>query len=89
MYRILADEGTSTERRWQRRHVKQVKPRLCATPQNQVLTWDIAELRVPQKGEFYYCNTVMDVFSRYVVGWMLGRREREEVAGQRIAETAT
>jgi len=89
MYRILAEKGELRERRRQRRHPKRVKPRLCATRSNEVWTWDITKLRGPRKGELYYLYTVLDIFSRYVVGWMLARRESAELARQLIAETAT
>jgi putative transposase len=73
------------ERRQQRCHPKRVKPELRATGQNQVWSWDITQLRGP--GCFYYLYTIIDVFSRYVVGWMIAQRESSELAEKLIAET--
>jgi putative transposase len=87
MYRILAEHDEAHERRNQRRHPVHNKPELVATGPNQVWSWDITELRGPSKGVYYYLYTIIDVFSRYVVGWMLADRESAELAHQLIAET--
>jgi putative transposase len=85
MYRILEERDEVRERRKQRRHPKQVKPELRATGPKQVWTWDITQLR--GAGRFYYLYTIIDVFSRYVVGWMIANQESGELARQLIAET--
>ena len=86
MYRILAEHGEVSERRRQRSHPQRVKPELRARGPNQVWSWDITQLKGPGK-QIYYLYTIIDIFSRYVPGWMLARRERGELAEQLIAET--
>ena len=86
MYRILAEHGEVCERRNQRRHPNSPKPELRATGSNQVWSWDITKLRGPN-GIFYYLYTIIDVFSRYGVGWMIANREAAELAEALIAET--
>lgn len=85
MYRILEEHDEVRERRRQRRHVKRVKPELRATSPNQVWSWDITQLEGP--GCFYYLYTIIDVFSRYLVGWMIATRESGELAEKLIGET--
>ena len=85
MYRVLGEHDEVRERRRQRRHPKRVKPELRATGPNQVWSWDITQLR--GYGGFYYLYTIMDVFSRYVIGWMIAKRESGELAEKLIAET--
>jgi putative transposase len=85
MYRILEAHDEVCERRKQRRHPKRVKPELRATGPRQVWTWDITQLKGP--GRFYYLYTIIDVFSRYVVGWMIANQESGELARQLIAQT--
>lgn len=85
MYRILEEHDEVRERRKQRRHPKRVKPELRATGPRQVWSWDITQLRGP--GGYYYLYTIIDVFSRYVVGWMIANQESAELARQLIAET--
>ena len=87
MYRILEEEDEVRERRRQSRHPKRVKPSLRAMGPNQVWSWDITKFRGVIKGELYYLYTVLDIFSRYVVGWMLADCESEDLACQLIAET--
>ena len=86
MYRILAEYGEVHERRHQRRHPDSPKPELRATGPNQVWSWDITKLRGP-KGIFYYLYTIIDVFSRYGVGWMIADREAAELAETLISKT--
>jgi transposase-like protein len=77
MYRILAASGQSDERRNQLIHPAHVKPELLATGPNQVWTWDITRLRGSLKWQFFYLYVLIDIFSRYVVGWLVaGARER-------------
>ena len=87
MYRILEEEDEVRERRRQSRHPKRAKPRLRATGPNQVWSWDITKLRGVNKGESYFLYTILDIFSRYVVGWMLADREGEDLACQLIGES--
>ena len=87
MYRILAEHHEVRERRVLRRHPVYQKPELLATGANQVWSWDISSLRGTHKWEHYALYTVLDIFSRYVVGWMIAEVESSELAKQLIAET--
>lgn len=87
MYRILEANDESRERRAQRRHVVYKKPELLATAPNQLWSWDITKLLGPAKWTYYYLYVILDVFSRYVVGWMVAHRESAELAERLIAET--
>lgn len=87
MYRILAEHDEVRERRNQLRHPDYAKPELLATGPNQLWSWDITKLRGPSKGIYYYLYEILDVYSRYVVGWMIADRESAELAEQLIAET--
>ena len=71
MYRILAEHAEVRERRNQLRHPAYHKPELLATGPNQVWSWDITKLRGPSKGVYYYLYVIIDIYSRYVVGWMI------------------
>ena len=82
MYRILDAHGEVRERRNQLRHPKYKRPELLATGPNQVWSWDITKLRAQQKWTYYYLYVLLDIFSRYVVGWMLSHRESGELAAQ-------
>lgn len=75
MYRVLQAAGEVTERRPQRRHPHREPPRLVATAPNQVWTWDITRLAGPRKWVTYALYVVLDLFSRYVVAWMVAARE--------------
>jgi putative transposase len=86
-YRILASNNEVCERRAQRRHVQYNKPELMATAPNQVYTWDITKLKGPAKWVYYYLYVVLDIFSRYVVGWMLATRESGDLAKQLLEQT--
>src|SRR3990172_1146313 len=70
MYRILSAHGEVRERRNQLRHPNYRKPELLAEGPNQVLSWDITKLRGPVKWSYYYLYVILDIFSRYVTGWM-------------------
>jgi putative transposase len=87
MYRILADAGQVRERRDQLRHPAYSKPELLATSANQVWSWDITKLKGPVKWTYYYLYVILDIFSRYVVGWMVATRESAELAKRLINET--
>ena len=80
MYRILEENGEVRERRNQLRHPNYQKPELLAEAPNQVWSWDITKLRGPVKWTYYYLYVILDIFSRYVSGWMLARRESAELA---------
>ena len=87
MYRILEEHGEVRERRNQRRHPNYTKPELLAEAPNQVWSWDITKLRGPVKWTYYYLYVILDIFSRYVVGWMLAHRESAALAQRLIAES--
>ncbi len=88
MYRILAARKEVRERRNQLRHPNYKKPELLATAPNQVWSWDITKLLGPVKWTYYYLYVILDIFSRYVVGWMLALHESARLAKRLIAETA-
>lgn len=87
MYRILQADGATRERRDQLTHPLYRKPELLATAPNQLWSWDITKLRGPVKWTYFYLYVILDVFSRYVVGWMVAPREGAELAAKLIAET--
>lgn len=87
MYRILAENGEVRERRNQLRHPNYAKPELLATAPNQLWSWDITKLLGPSKWTYYYLYVILDVFSRYVVGWMIAERESAALAEELITET--
>jgi putative transposase len=84
MYRVLAENSLLRERRDQLRHPAHPAPQILATRPNELWSWDITKLLGPAKWTYFYLYVVMDVFSRYVVGWMIaGCCEREAIqAGQ-------
>ena len=75
MYRILEGEGELRERRDQLVHPAYTKPELLATGPNQLWSWDITKLLGPAKWTYFYLYVILDVFSRYVVGWMVANGE--------------
>lgn len=87
-YRLLRAHGEVRERRDQLRRQRHAVPRLEAQRPNQVWTWDITKLRGPRPGELYFLYVVLDLFSRYVVGWMLARQESARLAVKLFQETA-
>lgn len=87
MYRILEQAGELRERRDQLRHPNYQKPQLLATSPNQVWSWDITKLLGPVKWTYFYLYVILDIFSRYVVGWMVAERESAELAKRLIGET--
>lgn len=87
-YRVLAELGESKERRNQRLPHTYVKPSLTATAPNQVWTWDITKLATLEKGIFLHVYVIIDLFSRYVVGWMVAAKECKHLAAQLFAEAA-
>ncbi len=87
MYRYLAANGEAKERRNQLRHPNYQKPELLAEAPNQVWSWDITKLRGPAKWTYFYLYVILDIFSRYVVGWMVAYRESATLAKRLISET--
>jgi putative transposase len=87
MYRLLQASGAVRERRDQLVHPPYRKPELLATGPNQLWSWDITKLRGPVKWTYFYLYVILDVFSRYVVGWMLADQESAELAKRLIGET--
>ena len=87
MYRILEAHQEVRERRDQLRHPRYSAPQLLATGPNQLWSWDITKLLGPAKWTYFYLYVILDVFSRYVVGWMVAHRERAQLAEQLIRET--
>jgi putative transposase len=87
MYRVLAENAEVRERRDQLRHPHYEAPELLATAPNQLWSWDITKLLGPQKWTYFYLYVILDVYSRYVVGWMLAHRESATLAERLIAET--
>jgi putative transposase len=87
MYRLLAEHDEVRERRDQLRHPVYLKPQLVATAPNQLWSWDITKLRGPEKWRLYYLYVILDVYSRYVPGWLIAEHESAELAQELIAET--
>ena len=83
MYRILEEHAELRERRDQLRHPNYEKPVLSATGPNQVWSWDITKLLGPMKWVYFHLYVILDIFSRYVVGWMLAERESAVLASLR------
>ena len=89
MYRILRENAEVRERRNQLRHPAYAKPRLVATGPNKVWTWDITKLLGPAVGVYFYLYVLLDLFSRFVVGWLVAEREAAVLAEQLILESCT
>jgi putative transposase len=87
MYRILNQRKEVRERRNQLRHPSYQKPLLVATAPNQVWSWDITKLLGPAKWTSFHLYVILDIFSRYAVGWMLAHRESQDLAQRLIRET--
>ena len=86
-YRILRANDEVRERRRQATHPATVKPELVAAGPNEVWSWDITKLLGPTKWTYYYLYVMLDIFSRYAVGWMLARAENALLAGVMFSET--
>lgn len=86
MYRILAEHGQVRERRMQRRHPTYVKPELVARAPNQVWSWDITKVPGPRPGVYYSVYVVLDIFSRFVVGWTVANTESTAIAKAMLAD---
>lgn len=87
MYRLLDSHGLVRERRDQLRHPAYAKPELLATGPNQLWSWDITKLKGPAKWTYFYLYVILDVYSRYVVGWMVAEKESATLAKRLLAET--
>jgi putative transposase len=87
MYRILDKNHEVRERRDQLRHPSYVKPELLATAPKQLWSWDITKLLGPSKWTYFYLYVILDVYSRYVVGWMIAERESAALAEELISQT--
>lgn len=86
IYRLLRQNGQNVRRR-ERAHRPYQRPELLATAPRQLWSWDITKLKGPQTWTYFYLYVILDVFSRYVVGWMIAPRESAELAETLIAET--
>lgn len=87
MYRILTEHDEVRERRNQRQHPQNTKPQLVASRPNKLWSWDITLLAGPGRRLFYYLYVILDVYSRYVVGWLVAEGESSELAERLIAIT--
>lgn len=89
MYRLLEADGLVRERRDQLCHPTHQRPELVASAPNQVWSWDITKLLGPAKWTYFYLYVILDIYSRYVVAWLLANRESSELATRLIAEACT
>ena len=87
MYRLLRAHGETGDRRRHATHPARVKPELLATKPNQCWSWDITKLAGPAKWIYYYLYTILDIYSRYAVGWMVAHREAAALAERLLADT--
>ncbi len=87
MYRFLAEKQEVRERRNVLVHLAAIKPELVATQPNQLWSWDITKLLGPTKRTFYYLYVILDVYSRYVPGWLLAEGESAELARELVLQT--
>jgi putative transposase len=87
MYRLLRAAGETGDRRRRATHPARIKPELVATKPNQCWSWDITKLAGPAKWTWYHLYVILDVYSRYVVGWMVAHREAATLAERLLAET--
>ena len=87
MYRILEDNQELRERRNQLTHPSYKKPEILATSPNQVWSWDITKLKGPVRWRYYYLYVILDIFSRYVIGWMVAHREQSSLARKLIEQS--
>lgn len=87
MYRLLAANQEVRERRDQLRHPRYAAPELLATAPHQVWSWDITKLLGPAKWTYFYLYVILDIFSRYIVGWMVAHRESAALASKLIEQS--
>lgn len=88
MYRVLAGQGKTIDRRMQRNHRDAIKPELIAIKPNEVWSWDITKLKSHKKWTYFYLYVILDIYSRYVVGWLIADCESKELARKLIQKTA-
>lgn len=86
-YRVMRSAGEVGERRDQATHPAHIRPELCARAPGRVWCWDITKLHGPAKWTYHYLYVIIDIYSRYVVGWMVADRESSELAKMLFAET--
>ena len=86
MYRLLREHGETGDRRRHATHPARVKPELVATAPNQCWSWDITKLHGPAKWTYYYLYVLLDIYSRYVVGWMVATCEAATLAERLLAD---
>lgn len=84
MYRLLVGAGENRERRRQRTHPAKKKPELLARRPNEVWSWDITKLRGPARGVYYELYVIIDIYSRYVIDWVVAAAETGELAKEFI-----
>lgn len=89
MYRVLREANQTGERRNQREPQSHAIPRLTATRPNEVWTWDISKIATHRRGKYLNLYVIMDLYSRYVVSWMVSRKENSQLAQQLLQETLT
>lgn len=87
MYRVLREHDEVRERRRQATHPARVKPELVATKPNMCWSWDITKLHGPAKWTYYYLYVIIDIFSRYVVGWLIAEEESAVLAEKLLADS--
>ena len=89
MYRILREHGAVRDRRRQATHPPRTRPELVADGPGQVWSWDITKLHGPVKGVYYDCYVIIDIYSRYIPGWLVAPTETGDLAKAFIAATIT
>ncbi|QNR81796.1 DDE-type integrase/transposase/recombinase [Piscirickettsia salmonis] len=89
MYRLLTEHSGTKDRRIQRNHRNAIKPELIATTPNQVWSWDITKLLSTKRLVYYHLYVILDIFSRYAVGWLIADRECQDLAYQLISYSLT
>jgi putative transposase len=87
MYRILRAHGEVKQRRRQATHPARIKPELVATSPNMCWSWDITKLHGPAKWSYFYLYVIIDIYSRYVVGWLITESESAALAEKLLADT--
>jgi putative transposase len=87
MYRLLRQRGETGDRRRHATHPARVRPELLATRPNQCWSWDITKLAGPARWTWFYLYVVLDIYSRYAVGWMVAAREAALLAERLLADT--
>jgi putative transposase len=87
MYRLLRQQGETGDRRRHATHPARVKPELLATAPNQVWSWDITKLAGPATWTWFHLYVILDIYSRYAVGWMVAAREAASLAERLLADT--